>query len=100
MLAHVVGDRAVGTKGRCQNQPDLALRHQKRNTVPYACLGTAITDHLEAEGRLVIVRSLLGVADVELDVVSPVDRKDVVGLVLPWKRRGSHGRKFTCISLA
>src|SRR3712207_7700579 len=61
------------------------IRRPPRSTLfPYTTLfrslGAAVGGQLESEGGAVVERRLLGVADVELDVVGAVDREDVVRL--------------------
>ena len=80
--AHVVGDLAVRALRRREHEADLVLHEQVADAIAHARLGAAIRDELKAERALIEVRGLLGVADVELDVVGAVDRKGVVRLRL------------------
>ncbi|MNY22783.1 hypothetical protein D3C86_1564220 [compost metagenome] len=65
----VLGDRMIGGEGRGQDEADLALLEHVARAIALARLGAGIGDRVEAEGLLVEVGGLLGVADVEFDVV-------------------------------
>ena len=67
----------VRAERRREHEADLALLQQIAGPVADAGLGAAVGDQLEAERRPVVVAGLLGVADVELDVVGAVDREGV-----------------------
>src|SRR4029079_10206674 len=54
------------------------LLEKVARAVSHSRLGAAIGDELKAERRAIKMTRLLRVADVELDVVSPVDREGVV----------------------
>ena len=69
VLAHVLGDRMVRTQRGREHQPDVALLQHVGGRVAIPGLETAIGRRGEAEGRRVKGGRLLGVADVELEVV-------------------------------
>ena len=71
------GDLAVAAQTARQHEADVALLEQVGRTVAHARLRPGIRRLGEAERVLVVERRLLRVADVELEVVPPVDGHEV-----------------------
>ncbi len=77
MLGGEAADVAVGTNSAREHEPDLALLEHVGGPIPDTRLGAGVRDPLEAEGVLVPVGRLLGVADPQLEVVPPVQGHEV-----------------------
>jgi hypothetical protein len=75
--ARVLRDLAVVAQAARHEQADVALLEHIGGPVPDACLGTRVGRTGEAEGVLVEVGRLLGVADPQLDVIPTVERHEV-----------------------
>ena len=78
VAADVIGDRTVRTDRRRQHEPNLVLLEEVARAVANSGLRPAVRDEVEPERGAIEHRALLGVADVELDVVGAVDRKRIV----------------------
>jgi hypothetical protein len=91
VLVHVGGGGVLGPDGGGQHQPDLVLLKQVAGRVPDPGFRAAVADQLKAEGAAVEVTGLLGVADVELDVVGAVDGEGVGERGRGGQRIGRHG---------
>ena len=81
MQPNVSRDLVVRHEARRQDEAQLVLLEQIADAISNSRLGPGIADLVEAERRHVVMRGLLGVADVELDVI-PVDLCQRVGLRL------------------
>jgi hypothetical protein len=81
----------VGTDGRGEDEPDLALLEEITRPVAHARLGPAVRDKLESERGSVVQRRLPGVSDVELDVIGSIDRKRVLRRRRDLEHSSSHG---------
>src|SRR5690606_12021255 len=66
-----------GMQGGGEDEADLVLDQEVAGTVPDPGLRTAVAGQLEAEGGAIVDARLLGVTDVELDVVGAVDREGI-----------------------
>src|SRR5579883_1426666 len=77
MQPDVFGDRVVRAESRCQHEPDLTLLEDIRSAIAHPCLRPAVRNDLHAKCRPIVVGSLLGVADVKLDVIGTVERQEV-----------------------
>jgi len=86
----VVRDLAVGSERRRQHQANLVLRQEVAGAIARAGLRAAICLQLKAKRALIEVGGLLGVADVEFDVIGSVDRKRVVGFRSDGQRLRRH----------
>ena len=75
MSSHVLGDRPAAGHRRGEDESDLPLRQQVAGPVANAGFRAAVADDLKAQRRLIEMRRLLRVPDVELDVVRSVDRE-------------------------
>jgi hypothetical protein len=71
------GDLAVRAEAARDHEPDAVLVEDVRGPVPDSSLRPRIRGLREPERVLVEVRSLLRVADVELEVIPPLDRHEV-----------------------
>jgi hypothetical protein len=78
VLALVDGDRRVRVQRAGEHEADAALLEDVRDAVARAGLEAGVGDLAEAEGVDVVVGRLERVADVQLDVVDPVQRHEVL----------------------
>ena len=76
-------DLAVGRVGAGEHETGGALCHYVARPLAVAGLQAALGDRLEAERLVVKVGRLLGVADVELNVVVALDGQEISGHVNP-----------------
>src|SRR5690242_8454246 len=83
----------VGMKRRGQYEADLVLHEQVGSTVARASLGPAIRRQAESERRAVEMRRLPRVPHVKFDVISAVQRKEVL-----LNRRGMIQRLWHMLS--
>ena len=72
------GDFAIGLQRRGEHEADLVLHQDVAGAVAGAGLGTAIGGQPKAERGAIEVRRLARVADVKLDVIRAVERKEVL----------------------
>ena len=77
MLGREAADVAVGADAAREHEPDVALLEHIGGAVADARLGAGVRDPLEAEGVLVPVGRLLGVADPQLEVVPALQGHEV-----------------------
>ena len=75
---HMFCNRMLGGERSGEHQPDLALLQQPRCTIARARLRPAICGQPHPERRSIEVSRLLGVAHVELHVVSAIQRQKVL----------------------
>src|SRR6266850_6176964 len=73
-------DGRIGALRGGEDETHLVLHQEVARPVPHTGFGAAIARQLEPERGAVVVARLLGVPDVELDVVGAVDRERVSGL--------------------
>src|SRR6185312_8624072 len=74
---NVIGDLAGGTEGRGEHETNPVLLQNIRNAVARTGFGAAVRHQLEPKRSAVKIGSLPGVADVELKVVSSLDRQKI-----------------------
>ncbi len=85
-------DLGVGAQCRCKDEANLALLQDVGGAIAQPCLGARVSDQRHAKRGTVEVRCLPCIADVELDVIRPLERKEVSGGLLSLKRcLCSHG---------
>jgi hypothetical protein len=91
VLVDVRCDVAVWPQSGGENQSDLVLLQHVTGAVPRPGLGAAVGEDLVPEDAAIEVGRLLGVTDVKLDEICPVDGKGVRDLLRCRKCRGAHG---------
>lgn len=100
VLGHMPGEEAAPLGGRLDDRGEhktgRAVRQDVTRGLPAAVLRSGVGDELHTEGRGVVVRGLLGVADGEDDGVHALDREGVglargVGGGVGVHRGVSHG---------
>ena len=77
MHSDVVRDRVVRPERRGEDEGQFVLPDDVTGPVFDACLRPGIGEALKAERRLVKMRGLLGIADVELHVIGPLQRQKI-----------------------
>jgi len=65
----VFGDGVARTERTAQDEPEIVLSDRIRDAVVNARLGSAVGDQLETKRRTIIMRGLLGIADVEFEMI-------------------------------
>jgi len=92
VTGNVLGDGAVGSQPGGEDEGRVPLGEGVAGPVPDACFGASVGEELEAEGLLVEVGGLVGVADPELNVVDGPDRQEVLHSWLrSWSQTNGHG---------
>jgi hypothetical protein len=81
----------IGCQGGGEEQSNLVLLQEIAGSITGSGLGAAVCQELEPECCTIVVAGLLGVADIELDEVGPIDREGVGGLCLGGSGTGLHG---------
>jgi len=76
----VRGNLGVRTQGRSKHKAHLALLKDVAGAVTATGFGARIGDQRHAEGGAIEVGCLAGIADIKLDMVGPLKRKEICGL--------------------
>ena len=84
MQAVVFGNVGVGVVGRGEHQADFPLLQYVGYFVPQTRFEAGISQRLESERRFVEMGGLFGIADVEFDIIRPVQGEEIIGLGLGW----------------
>jgi len=78
MLMDMFGNRMLRTERGGEDKTELVLAYDIAHRLTVACLRTAIGQRLESKGRLVIVGSLFGIANIEFNIVGPLQRQEII----------------------
>ena len=91
----MLGDVGLGQEGGGEHQPDFALLKHVAGAVAQSRFGAGVGYQLVAESGLVEVGRLLGVADVEFEVIGAFEGEEILGGLGQYFGRGHrmHGRR-------
>ena len=78
MLVDMIGDRVLRPHRRGQHEGQLVLSDDVARADLAAGFGSGISEALKAKRGLVKMRGLLGVADIEFDVIGALERQEIL----------------------
>ena len=77
MQLDVLGDGALGLERRGENEADFILLEHVGRLIARAGFGSAIGHQAHAERSAIVIRGLLGIADVKLHEIRAVQREKI-----------------------